>query len=633
MSMSKGERDLSQHIEIQDESRKLTNSDLEVESELGSDDTIENKGLEDAYLEYDSYLEEFSTLSEAKCLFCSYCSQLTQDVWIHMKDDHAFDFRHIMSGKDEYCQFRLINYLRMCGKNGLNVYDEYKKIKDDSLIWKDDELLVPIISDDRLILELDTVYDENNDDNFVELNEYFNDKNCSTFCYDYDSNNKNVVNEFSLEEENKMLKQKIMSLCGIISELRKNEPINNNLVKNSENIGPKSELITRKYDSNREKASEDLIKEDKQYFCSYSHLDIHREMILDQSRTDSYFNFITNEKNSDLFFRDKVVLDVGTGTGILSLFAIKSGAKLVVAVDAAKDTIQIAEKIAQKNKLDKDIRFIYGKLEEIDLYFSNENDNIDIVSLSKGSKAHAGLTPFKCDVIISEWMGYCLLYESMLYTILDARDKYLKKSNNGEYIGHIFPSSVGLQMSLADYSDQIESQINPWLNEKLYGLDLSEISPKVQSILETPYVEIVPLERLRTNDVFDLQNIPIIDISRQELMNLRQPFTINIPENRFYTSIVVSFKAIFNDKDNMSSKVVLETSPFKKPTHWKQTILHLNSPSDNCIIKAIGTLTGFISIAPKTENSRHISILLELNNVRTVNNITYSQIYNHYIMD
>lgn len=30
------------------------------------------------------------------------------------------------------------------------------------------------------------------------------------------------------------------------------------------------------------------------------------------------------------------------------------------------------------------------------------------------------------DVIVSEWMGYCLLYESMLASVLFARDKWLK---------------------------------------------------------------------------------------------------------------------------------------------------------------------------------------------------------------
>ena len=34
--------------------------------------------------------------------------------------------------------------------------------------------------------------------------------------------------------------------------------------------------------------------------------------------------------------------------------------------------------------------------------------------------------PEKVDIIVSEWMGYCLLYESMLTTVLEARDKWLK---------------------------------------------------------------------------------------------------------------------------------------------------------------------------------------------------------------
>ena len=31
----------------------------------------------------------------------------------------------------------------------------------------------------------------------------------------------------------------------------------------------------------------------------------------------------------------------------------------------------------------------------------------------------------KVDIIISEWMGYCLFYESMLNTVIYARDKFL----------------------------------------------------------------------------------------------------------------------------------------------------------------------------------------------------------------
>lgn len=36
----------------------------------------------------------------------------------------------------------------------------------------------------------------------------------------------------------------------------------------------------------------------------------------------------------------------------------------------------------------------------------------------------------KVDIIISEWMGYCLFYESMLKTVLFARDKWLVGVSN-----------------------------------------------------------------------------------------------------------------------------------------------------------------------------------------------------------
>ena len=36
------------------------------------------------------------------------------------------------------------------------------------------------------------------------------------------------------------------------------------------------------------------------------------------------------------------------------------------------------------------------------------------------------IEPHSVDVLVSEWMGYCLLYESMLTSVLYARDRWLK---------------------------------------------------------------------------------------------------------------------------------------------------------------------------------------------------------------
>lgn len=56
------------------------------------------------------------------------------------------------------------------------------------------------------------------------------------------------------------------------------------------------------------------------YFDSYAHFGIHEEMLKDTVRTRSYMAAITQ---NGFLFRDKVVLDVGCGTGILSMFAAK----------------------------------------------------------------------------------------------------------------------------------------------------------------------------------------------------------------------------------------------------------------------------------------------------------------------
>ena len=68
------------------------------------------------------------------------------------------------------------------------------------------------------------------------------------------------------------------------------------------------------------------------YFYSYSHFDIHEEMLKDEVRTKSYMNACLNNKEQ---FKDKIVLDIGCGTGILSIFAARAGAKHVYGIDNA----------------------------------------------------------------------------------------------------------------------------------------------------------------------------------------------------------------------------------------------------------------------------------------------------------
>ena len=133
------------------------------------------------------------------------------------------------------------------------------------------------------------------------------------------------------------------------------------------------------------------------YFGSYSSSYIHEEMLKDKERTLAYKRAI--ERNGE-DFKGKIVMDIGAGTGILSIFAARAGAAHVYAIENA-EIAYFAREIIRKNNLADKITVIKGKMEEIELPVK------------------------KVDIIISEWMGYFLLYESMLDTVLWARDKYL----------------------------------------------------------------------------------------------------------------------------------------------------------------------------------------------------------------
>lgn len=132
----------------------------------------------------------------------------------------------------------------------------------------------------------------------------------------------------------------------------------------------------------------------------------------------------------------QIVLDVGCGTAILSMFAAQAGAKHVYAVDCSS-IIEQAKQIVEKNGLAEKITLIKGKIEEIELPVE------------------------RVDIIISEWMGYFLLYESMLDTVLFARDRWLVPN------GIIIPDKAVMFLTAIEDGNVRRDRFDYW--DDVYG--------------------------------------------------------------------------------------------------------------------------------------------------------------------
>ncbi|KUI60881.1 Protein arginine N-methyltransferase 1 [Cytospora mali] len=270
---------------------------------------------------------------------------------------------------------------------------------------------------------------------------------------------------------------------------------------------------------------------EQHYFNSYNHHGIHEEMLKDEVRTRSYMNAIVQNKH---LFKDKIVLDVGCGTGILSMFAVKAGAKHVIGVDMSTIIFKAREIVKVNGMADK-ITLIQGKMEEIELPFP------------------------KVDIIISEWMGYFLLYESMLDTVLYARDRYLQKD------GLIFPDKATIFVAGIEDGDYKDEKIGFWDN--VYGFDYS---PLKDTALSEPLVDTVEMKAVVTDPAsvltLDLYKCTVDDLT------FSIPFELRARRDDFVHALVAWFDIEFTA---CHKTIAFSTGPHTKYTHWKQTVFYL----------------------------------------------------------
>lgn len=285
---------------------------------------------------------------------------------------------------------------------------------------------------------------------------------------------------------------------------------------------------------------------DAEYFNSYEDIEIHRLMVEDGPRTSAYKSAIL--ENGHLF-KGKTVMDVGAGTGILSLFAARAGARRVYAVEASR-TAALITLVAAANGYSEIITVLHCKVE--DAVLPNEE---------------------KVDVIISEWMGFYLLHESMLGSVLVARDRFLTDD------GIVFPSEARIYACPCSLTQLYKEQIHFWNN--VHGFDMSAVGlSAMDAKARKPEVCVVKPEELLSDPVC-IKTINLRWMDAEEVADFSENVFVSITRSGTYHGICVWFECDFDGKDynedgeEFGKLLTLSTSPFSEPTHWKQTVVML----------------------------------------------------------
>lgn len=305
----------------------------------------------------------------------------------------------------------------------------------------------------------------------------------------------------------------------------------------------------------------------------YAEIEVHRTMICDRVRTEAFRRAIDSVVRSG-----DVVLDVGAGTGILSMFAARAGAARVYAVE--RTTVAgLAQALAAANGVGEVVRVIHGDVMDVEL-------------------------PERVDVIVSEWLGGFGIDEGMLAPVIAARDRWLEPG------GAMIPRTVTAWTALV--YDRYLGETVEFLRGHPYGLELDGlVEMTVNEISYSGTFRHLTADDQRSEPgrlwTTDADSIPLEQAQApheaEALLQVRDAGTAN--------ALALWFSA------DLAPGTSLSVGPGDPPTHWGMTTAPLRSPVEltpDTVVRAgvktaparpIGTWTSWAIAMPGADWEEH----------------------------
>jgi len=305
----------------------------------------------------------------------------------------------------------------------------------------------------------------------------------------------------------------------------------------------------------------------------YAEFETHRTMIRDRIRTEAFRRALeTAVKPGD------VVLDVGAGSGILSVFAARAGAARVYAVEQTSVAV-LAQQLAAANRVEEIVRVIHGDVLDIE-------------------------PPERVDVVVSEWLGGFGIDEGMLVPVIAARDRWLKPG------GVMIPHSVTAWAALVH--DRYLGDMVSFLRNNPYGLRLDDLVEKtVNEILYSGTFRHLAADDMRSEPSrLWTTNADLIPLAQARAPHEAETL-LPVRDHGTANALALWFSA------KLAPGISLSVGPGDPPTHWGMTTAPLSSPVEltpGMVVRArvrttparpIGTWTSWAIALPGNDWEEH----------------------------
>jgi protein arginine N-methyltransferase 1 len=264
----------------------------------------------------------------------------------------------------------------------------------------------------------------------------------------------------------------------------------------------------------------------------FTDLKWHERMLADSPRVSAYRQAVAHAvKEGD------IVIDLGTGSGILAFFAAARGAKRVYAIDHSA-FISVAREIATRNGFDN-ISFV-------------EQNSRDFVP------------PEAADILLHEQIGNTLFGENMIENLLDLKKRALKPS------GRILPAEFDLYIEPVSMKPQYRMPFIWEIGDT--GVDFSFLRDHepLRQYMPASYPHRV-LKNFEVDGLF-CEPQPVLSIDLNRITSERDvPTKFDLSRKVVRNGTLDGFCIFFRVR--FDGTTMLDTAPTSPQTSWVNTLV------------------------------------------------------------